>query len=124
MHKTMQKDALSEFIHTHVFDGGSHAAERGTRLVTWITLIMMMVELAAAVVDEIREVVEADVNNQKTHLVDLHVWRVGQGAYSCALTAVTSDATLTPAIVRDRLAVHEEIVHSTIEIHYRASVPA
>jgi len=39
--------------------------------------------------------------------------------YSCALTVVTTDPTLTPAQVRERLAVHEEVVHATIEIHHR-----
>ena len=37
--------------------------------------------------------------------------------YSCALTVVTHDAKLTAEDLRARLAVHEEIVHSTIEIH-------
>ncbi|HET8711927.1 MAG TPA: cation diffusion facilitator family transporter, partial [Spongiibacteraceae bacterium] len=72
-------------------------------------------EMDHPVVDEIREVVETDDN--ETRLTDLHVWRVGKHVYSCALTVVTHDANLTPDIVRERLAVHEEIVHSTIEIH-------
>ncbi len=33
--------------HTHVFDPATRAAEEGTRLVTWITLVMMVVEIAA-----------------------------------------------------------------------------
>lgn len=37
------------------------------------------------------------------------------------LVVVTRDAALTAAQVRERLAVHEEIVHATIEIHYRAT---
>lgn len=32
--------------HDHVFDQGSNAAERGTRLVMWITAAMMVVEIA------------------------------------------------------------------------------
>lgn len=80
-------------------------------------------EMDAPVVAEIREVVEEDVNDSRTRLVDLHVWRVGQGVYSCALTAVTSDPALTPAILRKRLALHEEVGHSTIEIHHRAFIP-
>jgi cation diffusion facilitator family transporter len=40
-------DELSNWIHDHVFDEGSHAAERGTRLVMWITAVMMVVEIAA-----------------------------------------------------------------------------
>ena len=52
-------------------------------------------------------------------MTDLHVWRVGKKVYSCALTAVTQDAQLTPKTLRERLAVHEEIIHSTIELHQR-----
>ena len=43
--------------------------------------------------------------------------RVGKATYSCALSLVTHDEQLTPKHVRDWLSVHEEIVHSTIEIH-------
>jgi Co/Zn/Cd efflux system component len=76
-------------------------------------------EMDAPVVEEIREVVEHDVNDSKTKLVDLHVWRVGRQSYSCALSVVTNDPTLTANTIRDQLAIHEEIVHSTIEIHHR-----
>jgi len=70
------------------------------------------------VVDEIREVVEQDADpRDETRIADLHVWRVGKAAYSCAITVVTHSATLTAEDLRRRLAVHEEIVHSTIEIH-------
>jgi cation diffusion facilitator family transporter len=75
-------------------------------------------EMDHPVVDEIREVVEADDQDGDTRITDLHVWRVGKEVYSCALTLVTHDLTLTPDVVRKRLSVHEEIVHSTIEIHY------
>lgn len=74
-------------------------------------------EMDHPVVDEIREVVEAGSAAADTRITDLHVWRVGKNVYSCALTVVTHDATLTPDVVRERLSVHEEIVHSTIEIH-------
>ena len=73
-------------------------------------------EMDHPVVAEIKEVVEADTQSQ---VADLHVWRVGKKVYACALTVVTRDRALTPALVRERLAVHEEIIHSTIEIHQR-----
>ncbi len=73
-------------------------------------------EMDHPVVDEIREVVEAGA---AAHITDLHVWRVGKQVYSCALTVVTRDRSLTPEMLRQLLAVHEEIVHSTIEIHHR-----
>jgi cation diffusion facilitator family transporter len=74
-------------------------------------------EMDHPVVDEIREVVEAVTANGVAHITDLHVWRVGKQVYSCALTVVTTNKTLTPEDIRQRLSVHEEIVHSTIEIH-------
>lgn len=38
---------LSEWIHDHLFDEGSEAAEKSTRLVMWITAAMMLVEIVA-----------------------------------------------------------------------------
>ena len=43
----MHTDNLSQWTHDHVFDEGSHAAERGTRAVMWITAAMMVVEIVA-----------------------------------------------------------------------------
>jgi hypothetical protein len=39
----MDKEDLSAWVHEHVFDAGNDAAERGTRVVMWITLAMMVV---------------------------------------------------------------------------------
>src|SRR4051794_25301722 len=44
---TMHPENLSQWTHDHVFHEGSQAAERGTRLVVWITAVMMVVEIAA-----------------------------------------------------------------------------
>lgn len=74
-------------------------------------------EMDHPVVEEIREVVEAD---GQTHITDLHVWRVGREVYACAIALVTSDASLTPQAVRGRLAVHEEVVHATIELVHQS----
>jgi Co/Zn/Cd efflux system component len=74
-------------------------------------------EMDHPVVDEIREAVESGPGGPLHRIADLHVWRVGKRAYACALTVVTRDAGLTPDRVREWLSVHEEIVHSTIEIH-------
>ena len=71
-------------------------------------------EMDHPVVEEIREAIET---SPQTRVTDLHVWRVGKQVFSCALTVVTQEPELTPDMVRQRLAVHEEIVHSTIEIH-------
>jgi cation diffusion facilitator family transporter len=76
-------------------------------------------EMDHPVVQEIREVVEASgADLTLTRVTDLHVWRVGKNVYSCALSLVTQDTSLTPCRVRECLAVHEEIVHATIEIHH------
>ena len=64
-----------------------------------------------------RTVLEPADDPAHTRITDLHVWRVGKRGYSLAVILVTHDNRLTPHAVRQRLAVHEEIVHSTIEIH-------
>ncbi|SDP74411.1 cation diffusion facilitator family transporter [Ralstonia sp. 25mfcol4.1] len=43
----MHTHNFSAWTHSHVFDTGNQAAERGTRLVMWITLAMMAIEIAA-----------------------------------------------------------------------------
>jgi len=74
-------------------------------------------EMDHPVVEEIREVVETGPEGGDTRIMDLHVWRVGKNAYACALLVVTHDPTLSADLIRQRLAIHEEIVHSTIEVH-------
>ena len=73
-------------------------------------------EMDHPVVAEIREIVETGPDAGNTRIADLHVWRVGRGAYACALSLVTHDPNLTAERVREQLAVHEEIAHCTIEI--------
>ena len=74
-------------------------------------------EMDHPVVAEIRAVIEGAGDAGDTRLADLHVWRVGRDVYSCAMSLLTQDAALTPEAVKARLAIHEEIVHTTIEIH-------
>lgn len=73
-------------------------------------------EMDHPVVAEIREGVEHGLADSHTRVADLHVWRVGRNAYSCALTVVTHSATLDADAVRAQFSMHEEIVHSTVEI--------
>jgi cation diffusion facilitator family transporter len=75
-------------------------------------------EMDHPVVDEIREVIAEIAPEAELRLTDLHVWRVGRGAYACALTVVTTQTDLTPRRVRQALRVHDEIRHATIEIHH------
>lgn len=72
-------------------------------------------EMDHPVVDEIRAVI--DELPADTQITDLHVWRVGNGAYACAVSLLTHDSTLTPLTIRQALAIHEEIAHVTVEIH-------
>jgi len=74
-------------------------------------------EMDDPVVGEIREVIELLPAAGQTTLTDLHVWRVGGGAYACALSLLTHDAALTPLQIREQLGRHAEIVHATVEIH-------
>ncbi|MDP1634445.1 MAG: CDF family Co(II)/Ni(II) efflux transporter DmeF [Gallionellaceae bacterium] len=74
-------------------------------------------EMDHPIVDEIRQVIEVPGHPDETKIVDLHVWRVGAEAYACAVSIVTRSETLTPDQLREQLRQHEEIVHTTIEIH-------
>lgn len=75
-------------------------------------------EMDHTVVQEIRDVVQENTAGGTTQVTDLHVWRVGKRAYSCAISALTTDPQLTATALRVRLAIHEEIVHATIEINH------
>jgi cation diffusion facilitator family transporter len=79
--------------------------------------ILLDREMDHPVVDEIRAAIETEPEAGDTRIVDLHVWRVGKRAYSCAVSVVTHDTVLTPQRIREQLAIHEEIVHVTAEIH-------
>jgi cation diffusion facilitator family transporter len=74
-------------------------------------------EMDHSVVAEIRAVVEPIPDAGDTRITDLHVWRVGQGAYACEISLLTRDVALTPARVREQLSIHDEIVHVTVEIN-------
>lgn len=70
------------------------------------------------VVEDIRQAMR-ELEDSHTELSDLHVWRVGQARYACALTVVTANPQVDATRVRTLLAIHPEIVHSTIEVHRR-----
>ena len=74
-------------------------------------------EMDHPLAEEIRSVIEDEHADGENRIADLHVWRVGQNAYACVISMVTHDNDLTADHVRAWLAVHEEIVHSTIEIN-------
>lgn len=87
------------------------------RLIVDTAKVLLDREMDHPVVGEIREAVETSGAASGTVLADLHVWRVGKGAYACALSVVTHDAALTPAHVREWISVHEEVVHVTAEVN-------
>jgi cation diffusion facilitator family transporter len=96
--------------------GAALVAKWAKGLLTETGKVLLDREMDHPVVAEIGEAIETGPNAGETLISDLHVWRVGKGAYSCAISVVTHDPTLTPAKIREQLAVHEEIVHTTIEI--------
>lgn len=87
------------------------------KLIVQTGRVLLDREMDHPVVEEIRAVVAGLPAGGGTQITDLHVWRVGNGAYACALGLLTHDAALTPLAIRSALAVHEEIVHATVEIH-------
>ena len=61
----------------------------------------------------IRETLESDGDAK---VADLHVWRVGRNQFA-AIVCIVADAPLAPAIYRDRLAQHHELVHLSVEVN-------
>lgn len=86
-------------------------------LIAETSRVLLDREMDHPVVQEIREVIGSLQATAPVELVDLHVWRVARDAYACTLTLVSGDPALTPHQVRQALAVHEELVHCTVEIH-------
>ncbi|BBU03195.1 MULTISPECIES: CDF family Co(II)/Ni(II) efflux transporter DmeF [Aeromonas] len=74
--------------------------------------VLLDAEMDTPLVAEIREVI-AELPG--TDIRDLHVWRVGQQQYACVLSLLMVNP-LPAQQIRERLAIHEELVHVTIEI--------
>lgn len=49
-------------------------------------------------------------------IADLHVWRVGKGRFACILALEGTTPGLGPGVVHRALAIHEELVHLTVEL--------
>ncbi len=96
--------------------GGVLVAAWARNILAQTGTILLDREMDHPVVDEIVEAIEA--RHSGNHVTDLHVWRVGKRVFACAITLSTRDRALTAAEVRQWLAVHDEIVHATIEIHH------
>lgn len=76
--------------------------------------ILLDAQMDAPVVAEVREVIEEGPWAAK--LADLHVWQVGRGKYAVVASVVT-EADLSADVFRDALAIHEELVHVTVEVN-------
>jgi cation diffusion facilitator family transporter len=81
--------------------------------------VLLDAEMDAPVVEEIREVIAQ--SPIKANICDLHVWRVGKGKYSCSISVAT-EADASPDFFKKQLAVHEELVHMSVEVN-RMQVP-
>jgi len=89
-------------------------------LLTETGRVLLDAEMDAPVVAEVRDVIAA--SPWPASISDLHVWRVGRGQYACIVAVVTaSDAQ--PGDFKRLLAVHEELVHITVEVN-RATIAA
>lgn len=62
--------------------------------------------------EEIREAIE----DGDARIADLHVWPVGPGRYAAIISLVAAEP-LPPKIYADRVRIHEELVHVTVEPH-------
>jgi cation diffusion facilitator family transporter len=82
--------------------------------------VLLDAEMDAPVVQEIRDVLAAAP--QPVMLTDLHVWRVGKGLYACIVALEARDG-VTPDAIRQQLAIHEELVHITVEINPAQEAP-
>lgn len=76
--------------------------------------VLLDAEMDAPVVAEIRELIEK--SPIEAEISDLHVWRVGKGKFACILSLVTTGDG-TPEFFKERLSIHEELVHITVEIN-------
>jgi cation diffusion facilitator family transporter len=75
--------------------------------------VLLDAEMDAPVVAEVREAVNALA--EPATLRDLHVWRVGKGKYAC-IVSIETDAEFAAVEIRRQLAVHDELVHVTVEV--------
>lgn len=76
--------------------------------------VLLDAQMDAPVVAEVREVIEQ--GPWPAQLADLHVWQVGRGKYA-VIASIVTDAALNADHIRQALAVHEELVHVTVEVH-------
>jgi cation diffusion facilitator family transporter len=77
--------------------------------------ILLDAEMDAPVAEEIRQ--ELADSGHVLAITDLHLGRIGKGKYQCVLALSSADNALTADRVRQILAIHQELVHITVEIN-------
>lgn len=82
--------------------------------------ILLDAQMDTPVVQEIKDVIEHSA--VQATLSDLHVWQVGRGQYACIIV-LDSDDKVSADYVRQLLAIHEELVHITVEINRTSPIP-
>ena len=83
--------------------------------------VLLDAEMDAPVVAEIVEVIEQ--GPVAAEIVDFHVWRVGRGKYACILSLLVEEQ-VEPEQFKERLSVHDELVHVTVEVNQRPQLGA
>lgn len=81
--------------------------------------ILLDAQMDAPVVAEIHEAIEQ--GDVPARISDLHVWQVGRGRYACIVGVVTA-ADADADHFRRAIAIHEELVHITVEVSRAAPV--
>ena len=81
-------------------------------LIRQTSKVLLDAQMDAPVVEEMREAIEQ--GSVPARISDLHVWQVGRGKFACVAEVVTEDP-VHPDHFKHALAIHEEIVHVTIE---------
>ncbi len=97
--------------------GGVLVALWARRLIADTSKVLLDREMDDPVVDHIRRVIAGRGEASRSELTDLHVWRVGQHRYACALSLLTHDGSLRPEAVRGWLVELDVVAHATIEIN-------
>ena len=82
-------------------------------LVRESSTVLLDREMDHPLTQAIRATLESDGDAK---VADLHVWRVGRKHFA-AIACVVADAPLAPAVYRERLARHEELVHVSLEVN-------
>jgi len=70
-------------------------------------------QAAGEIIREVRKAIERDSTDR---VVDLHVWSIGHGIFSAAIT-VASGQPASPETYRAKLPDSLNIVHATVEVH-------